>query len=161
VIFWVLAALALASAVGLLLASHPVRAALAFAANLGAIALLYLLLGAELLALVQIIVYAGAVVVLFLFVIMVVGADRREPFLETLKGQRPMAALVLLLLVAGVASALVTLGRAGFPAGPPGGVGELGSLLFSTYLLPFEATSVVFLAAAVAALTLSGKRRGE
>ncbi len=159
-IFWFLAPLALGSALALLVSRHPVRAAMAFAANLGVLALLYLVLGAELLALVQIIVYAGAVVVLFLFVIMAIGTDRPEPFLETLKAQRPLAAGVLLLLAVGLGLAVLGLGGQVFPEGAAGSVRELGSLIFSTYLLPFEATSVVFLAAAVAALSLSGKRRG-
>src|SRR5919106_3310542 len=160
--FVVVALLAVASALGLVLRKNPIHGALFLIVNLGCIAAFYLMLGAEFLAAAQVIVYAGAIMVLFVFAIMVLipgkeetGPDPRGPLRL---GALPVGSLLFLLVVA----RLVVSGGAA-PAGRPavsdGGVEALGRLLFTDYLLPFELTSVLLLAAMVGVLLLA-RRRG-
>jgi NADH-quinone oxidoreductase subunit J len=165
VVFWIFAPIAIASAVMMLLQRNAVRAALFLIANLLCIAVFYLLLGAELLFIVQIAVYAGAIMVLFLFVIMLLGVDRNQPLVETIRGQRPLA----LLLGAGVALEIVLAIRAGvgFARRAPEGFDALnrggnpkalGTLLFRDYFLPFEITSILLIVASVATVVLAQRR---
>jgi NADH-quinone oxidoreductase subunit J len=158
VAFAVLAVLAAGSAVGLVLKKNPIHGALFLVVNLASVAALYLTLGAEFLAAAQVIVYAGAIMVLFVFAIMVLipgkeetGADPRRPFrLAAL----PVGGVLLVLLVIVVGRAVVTTG----PAGAPGNVEAVGRLLFTDYLFPFELTSVLLLAAMVGVLLLARRR---
>jgi NADH-quinone oxidoreductase subunit J len=158
VAFAVLAVLAVGSALGLVLKRNPIHGALFLVVNLGTIAAFYLRLGAEFLALAQIIIYAGAIMVLFVFAIMVLIPGKEETGPDPLRGLRvlalPVGAVLLVLLV------LVLARRDASPAAPggPAGLEALARLLFSQYLLPFELTSVLLLAAMVGVLLLARRR---
>ncbi|MDR7555774.1 MAG: NADH-quinone oxidoreductase subunit J [Armatimonadota bacterium] len=160
-VFLVAAALALAGAVGVVAARAPVHSALALLVVLAALAVTYLLLAAQFIAVLQVIVYAGAIVVLFLFVIMLLHAHSGEGPTEKLPRQRRaaalLAALYLVVLLGGVLAA------AG-PFGPlPAGFGtaqQVGEALFLTYLLPFELASVLLLVGIVAAVVLGRRPEG-
>jgi len=165
VVFWVLAPISVGSAVAMLVQRNAVHAALFLVVNLFTLAVFYLVLGAPFLFAVQIIVYAGAIVVLFLFVIMLLGVDRRESLAERLRGQRTLALLLGVGLVAEVAAAVRA--GVGFSARFPGGFGAvnrggnaraLARVLFSDYFFPFEVTSVLLIVAAVAAMVLAARR---
>ena len=161
-VFAVAAAMILAGAVGVVVARNPVHSALMLVMTLFGVAVLFVLQQADFLAAVQVIVYAGAIVVLFLFVIMFLGVDREEDIrAEPLRGQRPLAvALVLLgttgLLLLGQVSKWTT-GQpsvAGTDTGAPN-VNLLGKSLYTTYLFPFEATSALLIIAVVGAVVLA------
>jgi NADH-quinone oxidoreductase subunit J len=164
-IFLGLAVVAIASAVSMLLSRNAIYSALFLVLNFVAVAVLYLLLHAAFIALVQVTVYAGAIMVLFLFVIMLLGAERVGAE-RTLKWQQPAAvSLGVFLLVEIVYVFFVGVEPQPAPAAilgrmfgsPP----AVGMLLFSDYLLPFEVTSVLLLAAMVGAIVLTREGRGE
>ena len=157
VVFLVVAAAAIASALGLVVRTNPLHAALFLVGNLFCMAVLYLMLQAEFLALAQIIVYAGAIMVLFVFAIMLLIPGRAETGADPLRRARrfalPAAAALGLVVVT-----VVVRGGAGGGRGPAGGGGALGRALFTDYLFPFEVTSVLLLAALIGALTLAKRR---
>jgi NADH-quinone oxidoreductase subunit J len=161
--FAVAAAIVLAGAIGVVIARNPVHAALMLVMTLFGIAVLFVLQRADFLAAVQVIVYAGAIVVLFLFVIMFLGVDKTESVkVEPLRGQRPLAAVLTALGLAGVLIlGLVshwTTGKAsvaGAANGPGSNVAKLGRSVFTTYLLPFEVTSALLVIAVVGAVVLA------
>ena len=157
--FFVIAAIAVGSALGLILRPNAIHGALFLVINLGSVAALYLMLGAEFLAAAQVIVYAGAIMVLFVFAIMVLIPGKEESGSDPRRGARllalPVGGLLLLLLV------FVVMGRwtgPSAPAGPSGSAGAVGRLLFTSYLFPFELTSVLLLAAMVGVLLLARRR---
>jgi len=157
--FFVIAAIAVGSALGLILRPNAIHGALFLVVNLGSVAALYLMLGAEFLAAAQVIVYAGAIMVLFVFAIMVLIPGKEEAGPDPRRGARllalPVGGLLLLLLV------FVVMGRwtgPSAPAGPSGSAGAVGRLLFTSYLFPFELTSVLLLAAMVGVLLLARRR---
>ena len=167
VIFVVASIATLAGALGVVLTPNPVHAALSLVATLFGVAVLFVQLQAHFLAAVQVIVYAGAIVVLFLFVIMLLGVDRPEAIKEErLRRQRPTA------VVLGVVTVLEVLLLArlshwttGAPstAGPARAAGKsnvelLAGSIFTRYLLPFEATSVLLVIAVVGAVVLARHR---
>jgi NADH-quinone oxidoreductase subunit J len=163
-VFWVFAPISIASAIAMLTRRNAVHAALFLIVNLFTIAVMFLLLDAPFLFAVQIIVYAGAIMVLFLFVIMLLGVDRTEPRGDRLVGQR-VAAVVLAVgfaLEIGMAvRAGIGLGTrvpAGFAANDAGNVQALSRVLFTKYFFPFEATSVLLIVAAIAAMVLAGRK---
>lgn len=151
---------ALAGAVTLIMAKNPVYAALGMLGTLLSLAVLYVVQLAHFVAAVQVVVYAGAIMTLFLFVIMLIGVDRAEDTSESLPGQR-IAALVV---VAG--SALFggylwlsgrfawSLARSADPA-PTGSIEATGRLLFEEWLLPFEVTSLLLVIASIGAVALA------
>jgi NADH-quinone oxidoreductase subunit J len=160
--FAVSAAIVLAGAIGVVVARNPVHAALMLVMTLFGIAVLFVLQQASFLAAVQVIVYAGAIVVLFLFVIMFLGVDRTEDIAaEPLRGQRPLAIGLIALGTTG----LLLLGQVshwttGAPhvAGPNTGapnVNLLGRSVYTTYLFPFEATAALLIIAVVGAVVLA------
>ena len=157
--FVLIALIAVGSALGLILKRNPIHGALFLVINLGSVAALYLTLGAEFLAAAQVIVYAGAIMVLFIFAIMVLIPGKEETGPDP---RRPWRLLALpmggLLLVQVLVILMGTRGPA--PAGPPapGGVEAIGRLLFTDYLFPFELTSVLLLAAMVGVLLLARRR---
>lgn len=159
VAFFVIAAIAVGSALGLILRPNAIHGALFLVVNLGAVAALYLMLGAEFLAAAQVIVYAGAIMVLFVFAIMVLIPGKEETGPDPRRGVRllavPVSALLLLMLVFVVA---VRLRGAPAPSAPAGTVTAVGRLLFTSYLFPFELTSVLLLAAMVGVLLLARRR---
>ena len=157
--FVVIALIAFGSALGLVLKRNPIHGALFLVVNLGSVAALYLTLGAEFLAAAQVIVYAGAIMVLFIFAIMVLipgkdetGADPRRPW--------RLLALPLggLLLVQVLTIVLSTHGPTPVGSPAPGGVEAVGRLLFTDYLFPFELTSAVLLVAMVGVLLLARRK---
>ncbi len=164
IVFVVGAALVLGGAFGVVLARNPVHAALMLVTTLFGVAVLFIEEGANFLAAVQVIVYAGAIVVLFLFVIMFLGVDRLENLAEEpLPVQRPLAVVLAVLGLGG----LVALGVEGHWAvgahtvvapvvGRSGGdVAALGRAIFTTYLFPFEITAALLVIAVVGAVVLS------
>jgi NADH-quinone oxidoreductase subunit J len=166
ILFIVLAAGAILAALGMLFSRNAVYAALFLVANFVSVAILYLILGAPFIALAQITVYAGAIMVLFLFVIMLLGAERLTVG-ETLTWQRPLAIVLGVLLLGEVL--YVDLFKAGLNVqltapdanfGTPTGI---GLALFNQYLLPFEVTSVLLLVALIGAVVLTkvGKVRAN
>jgi len=158
-VFAVLAVLAIGSAAGLLLRRNPIHGALFLAINLATVAALFLTLRAEFLAAVQIIVYAGAIAVLFVFAIMVLIPGKEETGPDPLRGLRllsvPVVAVFLILLALVLGS--TALGGGAKPA-VPGGAEAVGRLLFTDYLFPFEVTSVLLLAAIVGVVALTKRR---
>jgi NADH-quinone oxidoreductase subunit J len=159
VTFAVLAALAVGSAAGMLLRKNPIHGALFLVINLASVAALFLTMRAEFLAAVQIIIYAGAIAVLFVFAIMVLIPGKEETGPDPLRRQRwlavPVAGVFLVLVALVLGSAVL----AGAPKPPvPGGTVAVGRLLFTDYLLPFEVTSVLLLAAIVGVMALTKRR---
>ena len=158
-VFFLLAAIATGSALGLVLKKNPIHGALFLVVNLGSVAVFYLMLGAEFLAAAQIIVYAGAIMVLFVFAIMVLFPGKEETGPDPRRRYR-LAALPLGLLLLGQLVLVVARPRA--PAAPSapaaGSVESVARLLFTDYLLPFELTSVLLLAAMVGVLVLARRR---
>ena len=159
VVFFVLAALAVGSAIGLLVRRNPIHGALFLVVNLGTIAALFLTLRAEFLAAVQVIVYAGAIAVLFVFAIMVLIPGKEETGPDPLRGQRlltvPVVAALLILLALVLGSATF---RGAVKPSLPGGAEAVGRVLFTDYLFPFEVTSVLLLAAIVGVMALTKRR---
>ena len=163
VAYWLLAILSVAAAVGMVLARKAVHCAVLLAVVMLSLAVFYAMLGAPFLSFVQIIVYTGAVLMLFLFVLMIVGISAADSIIETIRGQRMWAALsgiallVLLSLVVGHA----VIG----PAAPNsakfsnGNVTALANLIFTRYLYPFEVTSALLIVAAVGAMVLAHRER--
>jgi NADH-quinone oxidoreductase subunit J len=168
-VFVVASAIVLAGAMGVILARHPVHSALMLIQTLFGVAILFVSQQADFLAAVQVIVYAGAIVVLFLFVIMLLGIDRAENVAaEPLRGQRPTAAALaviaiaeLILLARSNSWASGALSVAGPANGPGSNVEKLGRSLFSLYLLPFEVTSVLLVIAVVGAVVLARRPDGD
>ena len=159
VVFVLVAATAIGTALGLVIRPNPLHGALFLVANLFCVAVLYLMLRAEFLALAQVIIYAGAIMVLFIFAIMLLGPSRAEAGPDPLARARRLA--LPLAAVLGLAVVLVAgRTRGAAPDAPPGGVGAIGRLLFTDYLFPFEVTSLLLLAALVGALTLARRRAG-
>lgn len=161
ILFIFLAVIAIASGLGMLFSRNAIYAALFLILNFATVAVFYLLLSAPFIALAQITVYAGAIMVLFLFVIMLLGAERtgRTPAVRWL---RPLA-LVLggVLLVETVYTVITQIGAfplGGTPATTFGSPVEVGEVLFNSYVLPFEVTSVLLLVAMVGAIVLTKKR---
>ncbi|MDX2150263.1 MAG: NADH-quinone oxidoreductase subunit J [Bryobacteraceae bacterium] len=160
ILFLAFATVAVVAAINLVVQTHPISSALSLIGVMGSLAVLYLLLGGEFLAAVQLIVYAGAIMVLFVFVIMLLnaGAEQRrgKSILATLLGVPLLAgflALVAWLIQSALpASAPVTFGA--FTRGTPR---DIGQLLFTQYLLPFEVTSVLILIAILGAVVLARK----
>jgi NADH-quinone oxidoreductase subunit J len=159
-LFLTFAAIAVACAINLVLQRHPITSALSLIGVMGSLAVLYLLLGGELIAAVQLIVYAGAIMVLFVFVIMLLnaGAEKR-PTRRVLTGWISLP--LLFTLIAGLAMVIThhlpkteAVRFGGFTGG---GTVTLGRALFTQYLLPFEVTSVLILIAILGAVVLARK----
>lgn len=156
IIFIFAAAGALAGGVGVIASRQAIRSALSLLLVLGSLAVTYLLLAAQFIAVLQVIVYAGAIVVVFLFVIMLIHAPSGEVAPEKLHWQRPagltLAAIFLAILLYTLkpgSSLPVTEPAAGF-----GTAESVGRTLFTTFLLPFEVASVVLLVGIVAAVVI-------
>jgi len=161
-VFAVGAVICVAGAAGVILNRNPVHSALSLVATLFGVAVLFIAQEAHFLAAVQVIVYAGAIVVLFLFVIMLLGVDRSEDLAdEPLVGQRPAAVVVGLLLggvLAGTLSAATITGLRSVGGEADDGtpnVTQIGRLLFTDYLFAFEVTSVLLVIGVVGAVVLA------
>jgi len=163
VLFLIFGGVCVAAAVNLLLQKHPINSALSLIVVMGSLAVLYLLLGAEFVAAIQVIVYAGAVMVLFVFVIMLLNAGEEEhtgtsrvALFAGIPGLLTLAALVVYALLENeqqTGRTQIALG------GTLGAVAPIAHLLFRDFLLPFEVTSVLILIAIMGAVVLA--RRGE
>ncbi len=165
VIFWVLAPVSVAAGILMLTSSNAVHSALLLIVNFFTLAVFFLLLDAPFLFVVQIIVYAGAIMVLFLFVIMLLGVGRQESLADRLRGQR----LLAIILGSGIALEVFFAVRLGvglsrgvvpdFAAVNEGGnVPALAKTLFTSYVFPFEVTSLLLIIAAIAAMVLARRQ---
>lgn len=160
VLFIIFAIVAIASGLNLVLQKHPISSALSLIGVMGSLAVLYLLLGAEFLAMAQMIVYAGAVMVLFIFVIMLLNAGAEKGATKSWFAQ--IAGLPLLLCLVALLGFLIRavlppLGQVEFGSWVGGTAERVGQLLFTTYLLPFEIISILILIAIVGAVVLARK----
>jgi NADH-quinone oxidoreductase subunit J len=161
--FWVLSIAAGFAALGMVLARRAVHCAILLAVVMLSLAVMYAMLGAPFLAFVQVIVYTGAVLMLFLFVLMIVGVSSRDSLVETIRGQRFAALLVALgmfvLLFLIIGNAVIG------PAAPAGtsfsssNLQGLATLIFTTYVFPFEVTSALLITAALGAMVLAHRER--
>jgi NADH-quinone oxidoreductase subunit J len=163
IVFIVLAPLAVVTALGMVLTRNAVYSALLLVVNFFCLAGFYVLLEAQFVAAVQVIVYAGAIMVLFLFVLMLLGIGNEVPLKETFRGQRPAAVLLTLGLVVAIVGALLAgvfdAQPASLAAANEGGnVEAVGRILFTRYTFAFETTGILLVVAAVGALVL-GKRQ--
>src|SRR5215213_294930 len=161
--FWILAPILVVAALGILFVRKAVHAALLLAVVMIGLAMLYAVLDAPFLFAVQIIVYTGAILMLFLFVVMLVGVDASDSVVETIKGQRLMATLAGLVLgvVLVVGLSQMTLGTVvGLDAANENGnVQAVADILFSRYVFAFETTSALLITAAVGAMVLAHRER--
>jgi NADH-quinone oxidoreductase subunit J len=162
ILFIVFAGFCLAGAINLLLQTHPINSALSLVVVMCSLAVLYLLLGAEFLAIAQIIVYAGAIMVLFTFVVMLLNAGREERTLGSKAGKLIgfPAVVVLLGVIATVILKAQNLGGAAL-SDPITTTEDLSKILFTDLLLPFEVTSVLILIAILGAVALARAGSGE
>jgi NADH-quinone oxidoreductase subunit J len=166
VAFWILGVTALAGGLGMVFARNAVHSALWLALTMLCLGALYMVQQAPFLGFVQIIVYTGAVMMLFLFVLMLVGRDSSDSVVEVLRGQRLAAAIagiaLAVLLVGSLAGALAAVTPVGLGAAntaPGGNVGGIGRLVFTQYLFPFELTSALLITAALGAMVLAHRER--
>jgi NADH-quinone oxidoreductase subunit J len=165
VAFWVLAPVMILGALGMILARKPVHSALCLAAVMISLAAQYAAQDAPFLFAVQIIVYTGAILMLFLFVLMLVGVDVADSLVETIKGQRALAALAGVgfgaLLIFAIGNAIVgdPVGLSAANADNGGNVQGIAALIFNRYVFAFEATSALLITAAVGAMVLAHRER--
>jgi len=162
ILFILFAGLCVAGAINLLLQSHPINSALSLIVVMTSLAVLYLLLGAEFLAAAQVIVYAGAIMVLFTFVVMLLNAGREERTLGS-RAARIVgipAVVAILSVIATVILKTQGLGTASLREGITS-TEELSTVLFTKLLLPFEVTSVLILIAILGAVALARHGDGE
>ena len=166
IVFWVCAVLSVTGALGLILSRRTVHSAMWLALTMISLAVLYIANAAPFLGMVQIIVYTGAVMMLFLFVLMVVGVDSSDSLVETLRGQRVAAILLAVgfgvLLTAGLGSALSGIPMVGLDAANAeygGNVEGIARLLFSDYIIAFEIVAALLITAALGALVLTHRER--
>ena len=161
--FWILAPLMVAAALGILFVRKAVHAALLLAVVMISLSVLYLVLEAPFLFAVQIVVYTGAILMLFLFVLMLVGVDASDSVVETIRGQRLLATVCGLALgvVLVVAVAQISLGPVvGLEkVNADGNIEALANILFSRYVFAFEVTSALLITAAVGAMVLAHRER--
>jgi NADH-quinone oxidoreductase subunit J len=160
-VFWVLAPIALAGALGMVFSRNAVHSALWLVNTMLAFGVFYVVQDAPFLGAVQIIVYTGAIMILFLFVLMLVGRDSADSVVETLRGQRVAATVLGVgfagLVGAGIARATEDLPVVGLDAvqGDQGNIPAIAESLFTDYLLAFEVTSALLITAAVGAMVLA------
>nr|WP_102145488.1 NADH-quinone oxidoreductase subunit J [Mycobacterium sp. QGD 101] len=165
VLFWVLGAVALVGAIGVVAAPKAVYSAVFLAMTMIVLAVLYIAQEALFLGVVQVVVYTGAVMMLFLFVLMLIGVDTSESLVETLRGQR-VAAIAAgvgfgVLLIAGIGNVSV-MGFTGLPeANTNYNVEGLAALIFTRYLWAFELTGALLITAALGAMVLAHRERFE
>ncbi|MFJ8537456.1 NADH-quinone oxidoreductase subunit J [Streptomyces sp. NPDC093591] len=163
--FWVLGTVAVIGALGTVFMKRAVHSALCLAGTMIILAVFYLANGAYFLGVVQIIVYTGAIMMLFLFVVMLVGVTAADSLKETIKGQRWLALLCGLgfgiLLVGGIGNASITEFNGLAQANANGNVEGLAVLLFTKYVFAFEITGALLITAAIGAMVLTHRERTE
>ncbi|MGW9173353.1 NADH-quinone oxidoreductase subunit J [Streptomyces decoyicus] len=163
--FWILGIVAVSGALCTILMKRAVHSALSLAGTMIVLAVFYLANGAYFLGVVQIVVYTGAIMMLFLFVVMLVGVTAADSLKETLKGQRWLAAGLGLgfgiLLIAGIGNASLKKFNGLGEANAGGNVQGLAALIFTKYVFAFEATGALLITAAVGAMVLTHRERTE
>ncbi len=166
-LFLTLALVAVATALGMVTSKNTVYSALFLVLNFATVAVFYILLGAPFIAMSQITVYAGAIMVLFLFVIMLLGTERLNSA-NILPWQRPLAIILAVILTVEAGYLLIFKSNPTAMVNAPdasintiGSLQSLGMALFTDYLLPFEATSILLLVAMVGAIILSKQDKNE
>jgi len=164
--FWILGVLAVIGALGMVIARNAVHSALWLVVTMLCLGFMYVMNAAPFLGAVQIIVYTGAIMMLFLFVLMLVGRDASDSLIETLRGQRVAAVILGVgfagLVGTGLARSLGDTAAVGLTAAnAAGNVPGLASLLFTRYVFAFEVTSALLITAAVGAMVLAHVERGE
>jgi NADH-quinone oxidoreductase subunit J len=162
-VFWILAVASVGAALAMILVRRAVHCALMLAVVMLALATMYAMQGAPFLAFVQIIVYTGAVLMLFLFVLMLIGINSSDSIVETIKGQRLAAGLVaiglLILLALGIGHAAIGPAARTTAANGVNNLSGLSQLIFTTYVFPFEVTGALLITAAVGAMVLAHRER--
>jgi NADH-quinone oxidoreductase subunit J len=165
IVFLVLALVAVSSAIGMISSRNTVYSALFLVLNFVTVAVFYLLLGAPFIAMSQITVYAGAIMVLFLFVIMLLGTESISSA-NALPWQRPLAVLLAVVLaVESIYLVFVRVGSGAVISGPDASINDMENLrqmamaLFNQYLLPFEITSILLLVAMVGAIVIAKQEK--
>jgi len=164
VLFWIMGPLAVAAALGMLLVKKAVHSALLLAWVMITLAFFYIAQGALFLGIVQVVVYTGAVMMLFLFILMLVGVDASDSLTETIRGLRPIAITAAIgfggLMVSLISRASLGRESLGLDAANAGGnVEGLAYQLFSTYVFPFEVISALLITAAMGAMVLAHHQR--
>src|SRR3954447_1286341 len=167
IVFWALAPVAVICALGMVLVRSAVHSAVLLAVVMLSLAAFYTAEAAPFLAVVQVVVYTGAVLMLFLFVLMLIGVDSTDSLVETLRGQRRAGSLVgigfavlLVVALAGTVDTFTTHG-VGAAEGGKGNVVAIAELLFSRYVFAFEATSALLITAGLGAMVLAHRERAE
>jgi NADH-quinone oxidoreductase subunit J len=164
VMFWILAPIAVLAALGMLLVKKAVHSALLLAWVMITLAIFYIAQDALFLGIVQIVVYTGAVMMLFLFILMLVGVDSSDSLKETIPGLRPIA-ITAAIGFGGLLTSLIGRATLGYSprglevANTDGNVQSLARLLFSTYVWPFEVVSALLITAALGAMVLAHHQR--
>jgi NADH-quinone oxidoreductase subunit J len=164
-VFWVCGGLAVLGAIGMLISHKAVHSALWVALTMINLAVLYVVQSAPFLGVTQVVVYTGAVMMLFLFVLMIVGVDASDSLVETIKGQRRVAILagvvlvIALVLLLGNSFSIQAAELANADSAYGGNVQAIAALLFGKYVLIFELTSALLITAAVGAMVLAHKER--
>ena len=164
VMFWILGPLAVVAALGMLLVKKAVHSAILMAFVMIILAIFYIAQDAAFLGIVQIVVYTGAVMMLFLFILMLVGVDSSDSLTETIRGLRPIAITAAVgfggLMISLLGHATLGRGAVGLTqANADGNVEGLAQLLFSTYVWPFEVVSSLLITAALGAMVLAHQQR--
>ena len=161
--FWILAVLAVSAGIGMILVRQAVHCALMLAVVMLSLAVMYAMQGAPFLAFVQVIVYTGAVLMLFLFVVMLIGLTSADSLKETIKGQRLWAGLAgiafAVLLIVGIGHAAIGNAAPQTSANSTDNLTGLAQLIFTTYVFPFEVTSALLITAALGAMVLAHRER--
>ena len=165
IVFLVLSLVSVSSALGMLFSRNPVYSALFLVLNFITVAVFYLLLGAPFIAMSQITVYAGAIMVLFLFVIMLLGAESLVPLPSALPWQKPLAFFLAVILAVESTYLILSSAQTGVITAPDIAVNSMENLremamtLFNDFLLPFEVTSILLLVAMVGAIVLTNREK--
>lgn len=164
VVFWVLSCIAVPGALALLLARKAVHAAIGMVTTMIIVGVFYLLQEADFLGVVHIFVYTGAVMMLFLFVVMLVGVDHSSSLVEPIKGQRALTILVSLVILALLFSAIGRVSYSGDPSlaeinANPGNVEAIAYLIFGKYVWIFELTAALLTVAAMGAMVFAHRER--
>jgi NADH-quinone oxidoreductase subunit J len=158
-IFWILAIASVGAALAMILVRRAVHCALMLAVVMLSLATMYAMQGAPFLAFVQIIVYTGAVLMLFLFVLMLIGISSADSIVETIKGQRMAAGLaaagLFVILILGIGHASIGPAAPVSAANGAGNLSGLATLIFTTYVFPFEVTGALLITAALGAMVLA------
>jgi len=165
ILFLILSLVAIAAALGMVFSRNTVYSALFLVLNFVTVAVFYLLLGAPFIAMTQITVYAGAIMVLFLFVIMLLGAESLVPLPSALPWQKPLAFFLAVILAVESTYLILSSAQTGVITAPDIAVNSMENLremamtLFNDFLLPFEVTSILLLVAMVGAIVLTNREK--